>query len=547
MGRFLNLRSLSSIFFFIICSLQAFGMTEQDVVLGVGSIIKRVENAVTSIPYRPITSFIDSYTGIFAFDCYLGYKKQYLRQEIFTPVHTSYDGSHCFFSMQPTDVAPRKRQRILDKEIYDPDKARTSGWYRDYVLNQAKWINKPKYAIKFRRRFRMPMIVFQNFMLKIRSENWFPHAEAVNAIGQIGIPLEILVLGSLRYIGRGWTFDDLEESTGVHEETHRKFFHVFVKEAKERLYPEFVKEPDTLAEIENSRAEFTEAGFNGCIGSCDATHIIMEKCPGKLKNQHLGGKLTQTARAYQITVNHRRRILSSTVGLPGRWNDKTVVRFDSFITKIHDGELYGDIMYDLFKSDGSNISVKGLWILVDGGYLRWSSTIPPFKVYANSNEARWSKWAESMRKDVECTFGILKGRFRILKTGIRLHSFTTMDNIWFTCCALHNMLLEIDGLALNWAAGVRSDYEGVLGQHDSIGDVRQGLDHEVFARLRDPVNYDTSRPVTNAVFRNDHVATISRKRLPMNDMRDILVEHFNYLWARNAIRWPSRNGILQRR
>ena len=78
-----------------------------------------------------------------------------------------------------------------------------------------------------------------------------PHAEACNAVGQMGVPLEILVLGSLRYIGRGWTFDDLEEATGVHEETHRRFLHVFVNECRYRLYPEFVKEPDTLAEIEN--------------------------------------------------------------------------------------------------------------------------------------------------------------------------------------------------------------------------------------------------------------------------------------------------------
>jgi len=26
------------------------------------------------------------------------------------------------------------------------------------------------------------------------------------------------------------------------------------------------------------------------------------------------------------------------------------------------------------------------------------------------DEMRWSKWLESMRKDVECAFGILKGR-----------------------------------------------------------------------------------------------------------------------------------------
>jgi hypothetical protein len=61
-------------------------------------------------------------------------------------------------------------------------------------------------------------------------------------------------------------------------------------------------------------------------------------------------------------------------------------------------------------------------------------------------EHRWSKWAESMRKDVECCFGILKGRFRILKTGIKLKSFEAVDDIWFTCCALQNYLLEVINL-----------------------------------------------------------------------------------------------------
>ena len=38
------------------------------------------------------------------------------------------------------------------------------------------------------------------------------------------------------------------------------------------------------------------------------------------------------------------------------------------------------------------------------------------------DEIRWSKWLESMRKDVECTFGIMKGRWRILSglPGVRL-------------------------------------------------------------------------------------------------------------------------------
>jgi hypothetical protein len=37
-------------------------------------------------------------------------------------------------------------------------------------------------------------------------------------------PLPLLLLCVLRYIGRGWTFDDLSENTGISEEIVRVFF-----------------------------------------------------------------------------------------------------------------------------------------------------------------------------------------------------------------------------------------------------------------------------------------------------------------------------------
>ncbi len=52
--------------------------------------------------------------------------------------------------------------------------------------------------------------------------------------------------------------------------------------------------------------------------------------------------------------------------------------------------------------------------------------------------------------DVKCTFRILKGRWRILKCGVRVHGVDKVDIIWLTCCALHNWLLEIDGLSNVW-------------------------------------------------------------------------------------------------
>ena len=44
-------------------------------------------------------------------------------------------------------------------------------------------------------------------MTWIREGNWFPNEEKPDAIGYPGSPLDLLVLGSLRYMRRGWTSD----------------------------------------------------------------------------------------------------------------------------------------------------------------------------------------------------------------------------------------------------------------------------------------------------------------------------------------------------
>ena len=110
-------------------------------------------------------------------------------------------------------------------------------------------------------------------------------------------------------------------------------------------------------------------------------------------------------------------------------------------------------------------------LLVDNGYLQWLCTVPPFTITSDMDKIRWSKWLESMRKDVECTFGIFKGRWQILKSGIWIQGIYAVDNIWVACCALHNWLLEIDGLnaELSEVSMPVSDWEGDLCDCDFEG------------------------------------------------------------------------------
>ena len=116
--------------------------------------------------------------------------------------------------------------------------------------------------------------------------------------------------------------------------------------------------------------------------------------------------------------------------------------------------------------NGAVVSIKysGCFLIVDNGYIKWSTTVPPTKNPVTEQEFRWSEWLESLRKDVKCTFGILKGRWQILKSGTQIYGIAGPDKVWLTCCAFHNMLLDVDGLDQQWVNGVPSDWEGPLGQ-----------------------------------------------------------------------------------
>ena len=57
---------------------------------------------------------------------------------------------------------------------------------------------------------------------------------------------------------------------------------------------------------------------------------------------------------------------------------------------------------------------------------------------------------ESVRKDVECYFGRLKRRFALLRDAVEYQSQNVIDNAFYSCCVLHNMLHQWDGMN-KWA------------------------------------------------------------------------------------------------
>ena len=160
-----------------------------------------------------------------------------------------------------------------------------------------------------------------------------------------------------------------------------------------------------------------------------------------------------------------------------------------------------------------------------------------------------------------------------MKSGVRIYGVDSVDHVWFTCCALHDWLLEVDGLTEKWVGGIcklTSDWDGDMGSLDFEGvlvEVPNAL--ACLSTNLDPPNYDSSEvgPGLDVV---EETTVLLNREMTENaeDLQDIeigedcvrhvrylslavfrrlLVNHFAILFAQNKIIWPRRNQKPRRR
>ena len=127
----------------------------------------------------------------------------------------------------------------------------------------------------------------------------------------------------------------------------------------------------------------------------------------------------------------------------GSNNDKHIVKIDDNIRLLNEGWL-SQVEWQYYAKDESIASSTGVYVICDNGYICWPTTICPF-MGSKSNgrlEDYFSSKVESLRKDVECVFGILKGRWASLDKGFKYLDVKTCGHIFMTCAVLHNMMLS---------------------------------------------------------------------------------------------------------
>jgi hypothetical protein len=359
-----------------------------------------------------------------------------------------------------------KKSRQSKSKPIDRNKFIESVWWK--MLQNKEQLNDPhsKQAKQFRVRFRFPYPLYLRLLDCCRDHHMFSDSTH-NCAGSPAVPLELKILGVLRVLGRGNCFDDIAELTGsgFQGDVHRRFFHDFCKLFSEHYSPIYIKPADTIDAIDKVTRVYERMGLPGCLGSVDCTHIPWDRCPAQQHSMYTGKEGFPSV-AYEVACEHTHRIISVTSGHYGSRTDMTIVRFDGFVSSVRKDPMYTRYRYKMEDNEGREYWHRGLYLLADNGYHRWRVLMPPIKESSVPDEISYSEWVESVRKEIECTFGLLKKRFRFLKNPFLLQKQYEIDNMFRTCCILHNMLLEYDELDYKWDAVI--DYtKDVIDEEES--------------------------------------------------------------------------------
>jgi hypothetical protein len=342
----------------------------------------------------------------------------------------------------------KKRRRIH----YDRQCITKCNWWNMFICPKMtmECENDPdgRQAKLFRRMFRISYQVFDRTLLPLTIDRWFQtwKPNQVDCWGQTVGDLRLKLLGVLFALGSSATQFNVSSHTNLSEEVHRRFFIDWTTKMSS-LKAEYIYMPRDDTELKFVVGEYEALGLPGCIGSVDCVHIGWDNCPVQMKNMYTG-KEGYPSIAYEVICTSRRRIQSVSCGHPGSRNDKHIVRTDQSVMSLVEGNGWfrTKAFECIMDATGKTKVFHGLYLISDGGYHRWPCFAFPIKTGTPGSESmKWSGMLESVRKDIECVFGILKKRFTILKVFNRMTKVHNIDDVFVTCCILHNILLEADG------------------------------------------------------------------------------------------------------
>jgi len=344
-------------------------------------------------------------------------------------------------------IRQRRRRRRRTNRLFRIESVKTSCWYRNFTRpgvtrELTHELSSSDRFGDFRQFFRMPLSKVEMLTNTLIDRGYVPTPRTKFRQAEFRERTELLVMSAIYLLANGAAFRSCRTMCGICTSEVRKFFYRFLHAIVD-MKEEYIYMPRNITELSHVSSSYADVGLPGCCGSMDVVHIKWGNCPSGDYNR-AKGKEKFPSLGFQCLTDFNRRIISIYGPHFGTRNDMDIVKTDTNVDAVRTNRLFRDAKWKYFDEDGRERLERGMYLICDNGYLRWPTTICPFtRTNKSSAEGFFSTNIESVQKDVECTFGILKKRWKVLNNGFYQHDIKHCEKIFITCCVLNNYLSDL--------------------------------------------------------------------------------------------------------
>jgi hypothetical protein len=301
--------------------------------------------------------------------------------------------------------------------------------FQDYFADNC--VYPPNY---FWRRYQMRRQLFLRIIRRLGEYSpYFTQRE--DACNRHGLSPLQKCTAALRLLAYGGAADSIDEYLNLARSTALDCLEKFYEGIIHCYGDEFCRRPN-IVDTQRLLAKDEERGFPGMLGSIDCKHWQWRNCPVAHAGQFKGRDIKYPTIILEVVASYDRWIWHAFFGVAGSNNDINVLNQSPLFTDV----LRGEAPVVNFTVNGHKYN-RGYY-LADGIYPSWpvfmkDITLPQcekHQVFINA-QAAW-------RKDVECSFGLLKSRFNIIAVPGRSYSQRTFGLIMRACVILHNMIID---------------------------------------------------------------------------------------------------------
>ena len=263
------------------------------------------------------------------------------------------------------DRAPRQPRRrwLKGLEAWRLRTEKSPCAYESEYLNTVEhWANDRGSTLykEFRRKFRVPYELFCDIMEEAYASGiWADTRIGKRKRGTPPTPLALKVLASLRVMALGCPMDGVSLESGVSQTSLQRFFHPFMQFMVDKYFATHVRMPETTRELDLNETVYSCLGLPGCIGSMDGVHLAWDNCPAPFMPLYKGKEGYPTV-AYNVTVDHSKRVMAVHGAFPGARNDRTIARTDPDVRAVRFHPLYLEHTFSMYDARGRHMTMSGM-------------------------------------------------------------------------------------------------------------------------------------------------------------------------------------------